>query len=252
MLVRLFPPHQRFPLAMFRRKARFATLVAVLSCGALVTTPAFSGQATADTTHSVVPATTTNSSSGLAKLPVKKATTSCEDLADSTKSVSGLSVQVADYQMGSYAKGDPQYCALTGHIAKYIGFEILLPTTTWRQRYLQVGCGGLCGSIGLNAPESSGYQALEDGYFVVASDDEGHSGQSDSWFSNKTQLVDFAYLSDHDLAVVAKGLAAKFYGSQPKDSYFDGCSQGGHEALTEVQRYPQDFNGVLAGAPRPS
>ena len=247
MLVRLFPPHQRFPLAKFRRKIRFATLVAVLGCGALVATPAFSGQAAADTTYSAV--ATTSSNSGLANLPVKKATTSCENLADSTTSVSGLAVQVADYQVGSYAKGDPQYCALTGHIATYIGFEILLPTTTWRQRYLQVGCGGLCGSIGLSAPESSGYQALENGYFVVASDDEGHSGQSDSWYSNKTQLVDFAYLSDHDLAVVAKGLAAKFYGAQPKYSYFDGCSQGGHEALTEVQRYPQDFNGVLAGAP---
>jgi feruloyl esterase len=232
---------------MLGRKARFATLAVALGSAALVAVPALGGQATAGTTQSVVAATAARS--GLANMPVKKATISCADLAGGTTSVSGLSVQVASYQVGSYAKGDPQYCALTGHIAKYIGFEILLPTTTWRQRYLQVGCGGLCGSIGLNAPESSGYQALEDGYFVVASDDEGHSGQSDSWYSNKTQLVDFAYLSDHDLAVVAKGLAAKFYGAQPRYSYFDGCSQGGHEALTEVQRYPQDFNGVLAGAP---
>jgi hypothetical protein len=246
MFVRLLSRHKRFPLVIFRRKARFAALAVLFGCGALVTVPALSQQATAATTHSAVAAA---SSSGMANLPVKKATISCEDLADNTTSVSGLSVQIADYQVGSYAKGDPQYCAVTGHIATYIGFEILLPTATWRQRYLQVGCGGLCGMIGVSAPESSGYQALEDGYFVVASDDEGHSGSSDSWYTNKAQLVDFAYLSDHDLAVVAKGLAAKFYGSQPKYSYFDGCSQGGHEALTEVQRYPQDFNGVLAGAP---
>jgi hypothetical protein len=233
---------------MFRRKARLATLAAGLGCGALVAVPVFGGLATAGSAHAVV-ATVPSNSSGLANLPVKKATISCADLAEGTTSVRGLSVQIAEYQVGSYAKGDPQYCALTGHIAKYIGFEILLPTTTWRQRYLQVGCGGLCGSIGLSAPESSGYQALERGYFVVASDDEGHSGSGDSWSTNKTQLVDFAYLSDHDLAVVAKGLAAKFYGSRPRYSYFDGCSQGGHEALTEVQRYPQDFNGVLAGAP---
>jgi hypothetical protein len=165
-------------------------LAAVLGCGVLVTAPVLGGQAAADTTRPAAVATA--SSSGLANLPVKKATISCADLAGSTTSVSGLSVQVADYQVGSYTKGDPQYCALTGYIAKYIGFEILLPTTTWRQRYLQVGCGGLCGSIGLGAPESSGYQALEDGYFVVASDDEGHSGSGDSWYSNKTQLVDFA------------------------------------------------------------
>jgi feruloyl esterase len=237
MLVHVFPP------LIHRKKVVLATLAAVaLSCGVLATAPALA----ADTTHT---AATTRTVAGMANLPVKKATETCEDLADSTTSVSGLPVQVAEYQVGSYAAGDPQYCALTGDIATYIGFEILLPTTTWRQRYLQTGCGGLCGSIGISAPESSGYKALEDGYFVVASDDEGHSGSGDSWYSNKTQLVDFAYQSDHDLAVVAKGLAAKFYGARPRYSYFDGCSQGGHEALTEVQRYPRDFNGVLAGAP---
>jgi hypothetical protein len=236
MLVHVFPP-------LIPRKVLLAALATlVLGGGILATAPALAS----NTTHTAVVSTT---SSGMANLPVKKATETCQELADSTTSVSGLSVQIAEYQVGSYATGDPQYCALTGHIATYIGFEILLPTTTWRQRYLQVGCGGLCGSIGLSAPQSSGYKALEDGYFVVASDDEGHSGSSDSWYSNKAQLVDFAYLSDHDLAVVAKGLAAKFYGARPRYSYFDGCSQGGHEALTEVQRYPRDFNGVLAGAP---
>lgn len=241
----LLPTHQRSRPPTFARKARFATIVAVLGAGVLFAGPSFGGQATATTASTA----TISSDSGLANLPVRKATMSCEELANTTSSVDGLSVQVVDYQVGSYAAGDPQYCALTGHIATYTGFEILLPTTTWRQRYLQVGCGGLCGSIGISAPQSSGYTALEDGYFVVAADDEGHSGSSTSWYSNSTQRVDFAYLSDHDLAVVAKGLAAKFYGAGPKYSYFDGCSQGGHEALTEVQRYPRDFNGVLAGAP---
>jgi Tannase and feruloyl esterase len=57
------------------------------------------------------------------------------------------------------------------------------------------------------------------------------------------------YLSYHDVALVSKGLAQDFYGTGPRYSYFDGCSQGGNEALDEVQRYPTDFNGVLAGAP---
>ena len=93
-----------------------------------------------------------SSGSGLANLPDKRAKISCAELAGSTRSVGGLKVQIADYQVGSAAPGDPQYCALTGHIATDIGFEVLLPTTTWHGRYLQVGCGGLCGSIGLNAP----------------------------------------------------------------------------------------------------
>lgn len=241
----LFPPRQRSAHSALRRKAKFSTVALVIVTGALFAGPSYGAQATATTASTV---TSISSDSGLANLPVRKATISCAELAGTTK-VDGLTLDVADYQVGSYAKGDPQYCALTGHIATYIGFEILLPTTTWRQRYLQVGCGGLCGSIGVNAAESSGFQALQDGYFVVAAEDDGHSGSSDSWYSNATQRVDFAYLSYHDLAVVAKGLAKIFYGSKPRYSYFDGCSQGGHEALTEVQRYPQDFNGVLAGAP---
>lgn len=144
MLVHVFPP-------LIPRKAVLATLAAImLGCGALATAPAFA----AGTTHTI--AIITSGVTGMANLPAKKATEPCQELADNTTSVSGLSVQVAEYQVGSYATGDPRYCALTGHIATYIGFEILLPTTTWRQRYLQVGCGGLCGSIGLSAPQSSG------------------------------------------------------------------------------------------------
>jgi len=174
---------------------------------------------------------------------------SCAALAKSAHSIDGLLVQIAQYKVGSAAAGAPEYCALTGHIGKYIGFEMLLPTKTWHQRYLQTGCGGLCGSIGISAPQSSGFKALAKGYFVVATDDEGHSGQSNSWSANATQRVDFSYLSEHDLDLVADGLAAKFYGVKPKYSYYDGCSQGGHEAVTEAERYPKDFSGILAGAP---
>ena len=87
---------------------------------------------------------------------------------------------------------------------------------------------------------------------MVAAQDDGHTGNSTAWSTNAQQRVDFAYLSDHVVAVVSKGLAHKFYGTAPKYSYFDGCSQGGHQALTEAQRYPEDFNGILAGAPATS
>ncbi|HXW44780.1 MAG TPA: tannase/feruloyl esterase family alpha/beta hydrolase [Streptosporangiaceae bacterium] len=189
-----------------------------------------------------------NDGTQLANLPAVPATESCATLAQTTMA-GGQDVQVAAEQTASATTGGPEYCALTGTINTYIGFEILLPLSTWRQRYLQIGCGGLCGNIGLSAPETTGYAPLADGYFVVASQDEGHSGQGTDWYSNPEQRVDFAYLSDHLLAEVAKGLASQFYGMGPRYSYFDGCSQGGHQALTEVQRFPKDFNGVLAGAP---
>jgi Tannase and feruloyl esterase len=184
----------------------------------------------------------------MASLAVVPARMSCADLARTTE-VNGQRIHITEYQTKSATVGSPVYCAVTGHINTYIGFEILLPTSTWRQRYLQVGCGGLCGSIGITPPETTGYAPLADGDFVLAAEDDGHSGNGTTWYANPLQRVQFAYLSYHDVALVSKGLAAKFYGAAPKYSYFDGCSQGGHEALSEVQRYPADFNGVLAGAP---
>jgi hypothetical protein len=163
--------------------------------------------------------------------------------------VAGQKIQIVKFQTASASAHSPTYCAVTGHIKTYIGFEILLPVSTWRQRYLQIGCGGLCGSISINPPQTTAYKPLADGYFVLAAEDDGHSGNSISWYSNAQQRVDFAYLSYHDVALVAKGLAQSFYGIGPRYPYFDGCSQGGHEAVGEIQRYPADFNGVLAGAP---
>jgi Tannase and feruloyl esterase len=151
---------------------------------------------------------------------------SCADLAQTT-AVNGQTIQITEQQTTSASPGSPVCCAVTGHINTNIGFEILLPTSTWRQRYLQVGYGGLCGSIGINPPQTTGYAPLAEGDFVPAAEDDGHSGNDTSWYSNAPQRVQFAYLSYHDVALVAKGLAEQFYGMTPKYSYFDGCSQGG-------------------------
>jgi hypothetical protein len=194
------------------------------------------------------PTLSTSDSADMANLPVIPAGMSCAQLAKTTE-VNGQKIQIVKYQTASASASSPTYCAVTGHINTYIGFEILLPVSTWRQRYLQVGCGGLCGSISIDPPQTTGYKPLADGDFVLAAEDDGHSGNSISWSSSAQQRVDFAYLSYHDVALVSKGLAQVFYGTAPRYSYFDGCSQGGNEALDEVQRYPTDFNGVLAGAP---
>jgi Tannase and feruloyl esterase len=230
--------------------AAFAVPSAALAtpAGSASTAAAAAREAALARTVADVPTLSSSGGGDLADLGVIPASMSCAQLAETT-SVAGQQISIVEHQTASAAAGSPVYCAVTGHINTYIGFEILLPVSTWRQRYLQIGCGGLCGSIGINPPETTAYKPLADGDFVLAAEDDGHSGNSISWYSNAQQRVDFAYLSYHDVALVAKGLAQEFYGIGPKYSYFDGCSQGGNEALDEVQRYPADFNGVLAGAP---
>jgi hypothetical protein len=137
-------------------------------------------------------------------------------------------------------------------VAPQIQFDVFLPTATWRQLYLQLGCASLCGNIDFFADAADNCVPLSRGDFVLATDNEGHVGVSpaDATFGADPQLrVDFGYRSDHVVALVAERLITLYYGQGPRYSYFDGCSQGGHEGLTEAQRYPHDFDGIVAGAP---
>ncbi|MFY9969106.1 MAG: tannase/feruloyl esterase family alpha/beta hydrolase [Roseiarcus sp.] len=152
------------------------------------------------------------------------------------------------------------YCDVKGYISPVTQFEALLPLETWRGDYLQQGCGGLCGHVDVDLKDpsrTSGYQApyapLMNGEMVVAADDEGHETASNGdgeWAKTDPELrLVFGYLSEHQLAQAAKALIRTFYGREPAYSYFSGVSDGGHEALVLAQRYPEDFNGIIAGAP---
>jgi hypothetical protein len=158
-------------------------------------------EATLARTVSDVPTLSSQGSADMADLGVIPASMSCAQLAKTT-TVAGQKIQIVEHQTASASAGSPEYCAVTGHINTYIGFEILLPISTWRQRYLQIGCGGLCGSISIAPPETTGYKPLADGDFVLAAEDDGHSGNGTSWSANAQQVVDFAYLSYHDVALV--------------------------------------------------
>lgn len=115
---------------------------------------------------------------------------------------------------------------------------------------MQVGCGGLCGSITLDSGASDGCQVLDDGGFVLAATDMGHNAQDpDSWGEDHQKRVDFAYRAQHITSNAARKLIKIFYGQSEKYSYFNGCSDGGREALMQAQRYPGDFDGIIAGAP---
>jgi Tannase and feruloyl esterase len=152
------------------------------------------------------------------------------------------------------ATATPGYpvCDVKGVIAPQIQFQVQLPTQTYRQRYLQTGCGGLCGVLAINVRAAEGCVPVTDGTFAMASNNQGHvgGGTADGNFGTDPQArIDFAERADHLTALAAKALITAFYGQRPRFSYYDGCSQGGHEGLTEAQRHPDDFDGILAGAP---
>jgi hypothetical protein len=129
-----------------------------------------------------------------------------------------------------------------------IRFEVWLPQTGWTGRYESVGNGGLAGSIVFSAmvrPLIAGS--------AVAGTDDGHETPTNThgeWaLGHPEKIIDYGYRAVHLTATIGKLIANAFYGGKPKHSYFVGCSKGGQEALMEAQRYPNDFDGIVAGAP---
>lgn len=128
-----------------------------------------------------------------------------------------------------------------------IGFEVWMPSSGWNGKYVQLGNGGLAGQI--DTPGM--FRKVSAGYATAATDDGHKGGPTDgSWaIGHPEKVKDFGYRAVHETSRVAKALIAAFYGSGPKYTYFNGCSEGGREAIMEAQRFPKDFNGILAGAP---
>jgi feruloyl esterase len=128
-----------------------------------------------------------------------------------------------------------------------IDFEIWLPVANWNGKYEQWGNGGWAGVM----PTQYLGDALFRGYVAGATDD-GHKGSivDARWsIGHPEKLVDFAYRAVHETSMHAHSFIEAFYGKQSQRSYFVGCSDGGREALMEAQRFPEDFDGILAGAP---
>ena len=146
------------------------------------------------------------------------------------------------------------FCTVKGTLAPSNNFEVALPVSTWTQRFAELGCGGLCGNLSdPSQPSSFSFSytcpLVQEGGFVTAATDMGHSGMSSSWTTNTQQQADFAYRGQHITTLAAKKLINVYYGQPQKFAYFVGCSDGGREALMAAQRYPNDYNGIIAGAP---
>jgi feruloyl esterase len=126
-----------------------------------------------------------------------------------------------------------------------IGIEVWLPVESWNGKFLAVGSGGWGGSIAYGGMAD----ALKRGYVTSATDD-GHTGPSaDFIVGHPEKFVDFAYRAEHEMTVEAKALIAAFYKRAARYSYWNGCSGGGREGLLQAYRYPDEFNGIIAGDP---
>ena len=126
-----------------------------------------------------------------------------------------------------------------------IKIEVWLPRSAWNGKFMGVGNGGFRGNIeyGPMGP------ALSAGY-AVASTDTGHTGGGGSWaLGHPEKQIDFGYRAVHDMTVTAKAIVTASYGSAPRYSYWNGCSSGGRQGLKEAQRFPDDYDGIIAGAP---
>jgi feruloyl esterase len=148
------------------------------------------------------------------------------------------------------ATGSPvQVCKVDGYVAPQVGFSLILPLSRqqWNHRFIELGCGGHCGTIAADMcakPVSNGYACIVT--------DTGHQGTGGDgiWAKDNLQAkVDWGYRAPHVVAIAGKAITQRFYGVGAAHSYFMGCSTGGREALQEAQRFPYDFDGIIAGSP---
>ena len=191
---------------------------------------------------------------------------SCEQLAQlalpNTKITSAQTVAAGAFapptSMAPWLAGDPSFykrlpafCRVTA-VAKPsadsdIKIEVWMPASGWNGKFRGQGNGGFAGEIDYRTLGL----AVAQGYASAATD-TGHAaeGTDASWaLGHPEKIVDFAYRAIHEMTVVGKATVKAFYGDGAQHSYFANCSNGGRQALMEAQRYPEDYDGILAGAP---
>jgi hypothetical protein len=139
----------------------------------------------------------------------------------------------------------PEHCLVSGHLDTEINFVMKLPTA-WNGKVMMRGNFAFAGYI----PYLDDLLALD--YAVVGTDtghSQGDTGGAEALLNRPDRTANFQYRAVHLVALTAKQVARTYYHSAPRHSYFTGCSNGGRQAMVEVQRYPDDFDGVIAGAP---
>src|SRR4051812_40721605 len=192
--------------------------------------------------------------------PITAAGTSCDDMR-SVALASGHVDSSAIVAPGSFrpprsAAGEartdysalPELCRVSATLKPSpdsdIKIEVWLPTSGWNSKLQAVGNGGWAGAISYSALAAAVWR----GYGAVSTD-TGHASVGASFaLGHPEKFIDYSYRSEHEMTVAAKTVISRFYGSSAQLSYFNGCSTGGRQALVEASRYPDDFDGIVAGA----
>ena len=145
--------------------------------------------------------------------------------------------------------GLPSFCRVSATLkptpVSDIKIEVWMPTEGWNQKLQGVGNGGLAGTISYGALA----QATKEGYASISTD-TGHVASDTSWLPVIEREKDYGYRAIHGMTTTAKAIVQQFYGSAPRRSYFNGCSTGGGQGFGETQLYPEDYDGILSGAPQ--
>lgn len=194
--------------------------------------------------------------------PVQPAAVACADLA--TYKVASVNTIVASAEPvnasasapftspnggGGSATVTQPFCRVTGSVqpsaSSDIRFELWLPpAATWNEKFAGTASGGSNGYISygtVNLHLSMGYASV--------GHDNGHSASDANFALNADRKIDFAYRAQHVVTQVGKELTQAFYAAASKHAYYNGCSQGGHHGIMEMNRYPGDYDGIIAGAP---
>ena len=193
---------------------------------------------------------------GLLVLPTAALATPCSALT-TARTFKDTTISSARMMRADAALKTPAYCEVTGVITPVPGSQITvvyrLPEG-WNGKFVGLGGGGWAGNITLErggGRSSSSAANLAQGY-ATGQTDGGHSSTevwNTSWASNPEAVTDFSYRAIHLMTTVGKAVVAKYYGHPQKRAYFQGCSTGGRQGLMEIQRYPNDYDGVSSGAP---
>jgi len=150
-----------------------------------------------------------------------------------------------DDDLSAAQRPDRAYCRVEARIEGNIGFLAWLPLRDdWNGRVLGVGNGGAAGSFAIGGIA----RAVRD-RMAGTTTDAGHQGDSDPlWAMSRKKMEDYTHRAQHLTAVLGRELIDTYYGDEPEYSYFMGCSGGGRQAQTQMQVFPDDYDGIIAGA----